>query len=74
MAEQREIKSRRPLLPLFLDLTSRLVVIFGGGNVGERKAGLFSQYGPVKVLSRDFSPGLLDLATDPQRQIELVEC
>ena len=50
------------------------MVIFGGGSVGERKAGLFSQYGPVRVLSRDFSPGLLDLATDPQRQIELVEC
>ena len=61
-------------MPLFLNLTSRLVVIFGGGKVGERKAGLFSQYGPVKVLSRDFSPGLLDLAADPQRQIELVEC
>ncbi len=74
MAEQRDIKSRRPRLPLFLDLTSRLVVIFGGGKVGERKAGLFSQYGPVRVLSRDFSPGLLDLAADPQRQIELVEC
>jgi precorrin-2 dehydrogenase/sirohydrochlorin ferrochelatase len=74
MAEQRDIESRRPLFPLFLDLTSRLVVIFGGGAVGERKALLFSQYGPVKVLSRDFSPGLLDLAADPQRQIELVEC
>jgi precorrin-2 dehydrogenase/sirohydrochlorin ferrochelatase len=74
MAEQRDIESRRPRLPLFLDLTSRLVVIFGGGKVGERKAGLFSQYGPVKVLSRDFSPGLLDLAADPQRQIELLEC
>jgi precorrin-2 dehydrogenase/sirohydrochlorin ferrochelatase len=74
MAEQREIKSRRPILPLFLDITSRLVVIFGGGKVGERKAGLFSQYGPVRVLSRDFSPGLLYLAADPQRQIELVEC
>jgi len=74
MVEQRDLKSRRPILPLFLDLTSRLVVIFGGGKVGERKAGLFSQYGPVKVLSRDFSPGLLDLASDPQRQIELVEC
>jgi precorrin-2 dehydrogenase/sirohydrochlorin ferrochelatase len=74
MAEQRDIKSRRPLLPLFLDLKSRLVVIFGGGKVGERKARLFSQYGPVRVLSRDFSPGLLDLEKDPQRQIELVEC
>ncbi|MCK9440730.1 MAG: bifunctional precorrin-2 dehydrogenase/sirohydrochlorin ferrochelatase [Methanothrix sp.] len=74
MAEQRDIKSRRSHLPLFLDLTSRLVVIFGGGAVGERKARLFSQYGPVRVLSHDFSPGLLDLAADPQRKIELVEC
>jgi len=70
----REINSRRPRFPLFLDLTSRLVVIFGGGNVGERKARLFSQYGPVRVLSRDFSPELLDLKKDPKRQIELVEC
>jgi len=61
-------------LPLFLDLNSRHVVIFGGGKVGERKANLFSQYGPVKVLSRDFSPGLLYLAKDPQRQVELVQC
>jgi len=74
MAEQRDDKSRRPRLPLFLDLNSRHVVIFGGGKVGERKANLFSQYGPVKVLSRDFSPGLLYLAKDPQRQVELVQC
>ena len=71
---KRDNKSRRPLLPLFLDLRSRLVVIFGGGNVGERKARLFSQYGPVRVLSRDFSPGLLDLVKDQHSQIELVEC
>ena len=74
MAEQRDNKSRKPLLPLFLDLTSRLVVIFGGGTVGERKARLFSQYGPVRVLSRDFSPGLLDLVKEQHSQIELVEC
>jgi len=72
--EKRDNKSRRPLLPLFLDLTSRLVVIFGGGNVGERKARLFSQYGPVRVLSRDFSPRLQDLVKDLHSQIELVEC
>jgi precorrin-2 dehydrogenase / sirohydrochlorin ferrochelatase len=74
MAEQRDIESRRPRLPLFLDLTCRRVVIFGGGCVGERKARLFSQYGPVKVFSREFSPGIQDLAEDPQRQIELVKC
>ncbi|MDQ1261189.1 MAG: precorrin-2 dehydrogenase, partial [Euryarchaeota archaeon] len=74
MAEQRDIELPGPRLPLFLNLTTRLVVIFGGGTVGERKARLFSQYGPVRVLSRDFSPGLLDLAKDSQRQIELVVC
>jgi len=72
--EKIAIKSRRPRLPIFLDLTSRLVVIFGGGKVGERKARLFSQYGPVRVLSRDFSPELLHLVKDLQRQIELVQC
>ena len=66
--------SHRQLLPLFLDLKSRLVVIFGGGAVGERKAELFSRHGKVKVLSRDFSPGLVDLAKDPKRRIELFEC
>jgi precorrin-2 dehydrogenase/sirohydrochlorin ferrochelatase len=72
--EKGEIKSIRPLLPLFLDLESRLVVIFGGGKVGERKARLFSYYGLVRVLSRDFSPGLLDLEKDRERRIELVKC
>ncbi len=74
MARQRDIKSPGPRLPLFLDLTTRLVVIFGGGAVGERKARLFSQYGPVRVFSRDFSPGLQKLAKDSQRQVELVVC
>ncbi len=61
-------------MPLFLDLKARLVVIFGGGAVGERKARLFSQYGPVRVLSRDFSPGIQELAKDTQRQVVLVAC
>ena len=66
--------SHRPILPLFLDLRTRLVVVFGGGAVGERKAELFSRHGPVRVLSRDFSQGLLDLANDQKRQIELLKC
>jgi precorrin-2 dehydrogenase/sirohydrochlorin ferrochelatase len=64
----------RPFLPLFLDLRARLVVIFGGGAVAERKAELFSHHGPVRVLSRDFTQGLVDLAKDTQRRIELLEC
>jgi precorrin-2 dehydrogenase/sirohydrochlorin ferrochelatase len=51
-----------------------MVVIFGGGAVGERKTRLFSQYGPVRVVSRDFTPEIQELAKDPQRQIELVSC
>jgi precorrin-2 dehydrogenase/sirohydrochlorin ferrochelatase len=79
MAEGKKSKNgekgtKRPLLPLFLDLGARLVVIFGGGGVGERKAGLFSCYGPVKVYSRDFSAGLLEMEKDPERQIELAAC
>ena len=69
-----DLGSRRPILPLFLDLRTRLVVVFGGGAVGERKAELFSRHGPVRVLSRDFSQGLLDLAKDQKRQIELLKC
>jgi len=72
--ENSDKKSRRLLLPLFLDLNSRLVVIFGGGKVGERKARLFSQYGHVRVFSRDFSPGLQDLEKTSKKQIELVMC
>ena len=73
MVGQRDIQSPGRL-PLFLDMTARMAVIFGGGVVGERKARLFSRYGPVRVVSRDFTPGIQELAKDPQRQIELVSC
>lgn len=55
---------RRRLLPLLLDLEGKLVVIFGGGHVGERKARLFSDYGKVMVVSQDFTPGLMDMKND----------
>jgi precorrin-2 dehydrogenase/sirohydrochlorin ferrochelatase len=74
MTKRKDLQSPGPRLPLFLDLKARMVVIFGGGAVGERKAKLFSQYGPVRVLSRDFSQGILELANDSQKQVELVEC
>ena len=60
----------RPLLPLFLDMSQRKVVIFGGGRVAERKALLFSDYGPVQVVSQRFTPGLLAL----KDRWELTEC
>jgi precorrin-2 dehydrogenase/sirohydrochlorin ferrochelatase len=39
-------------------------VIFGGGDVGERKARLFSQHAMVAVASQEFSPGLVEMAKD----------
>jgi precorrin-2 dehydrogenase / sirohydrochlorin ferrochelatase len=74
--EQEECngESDGALLPLFLDLSSRMVVIFGGGGVGERKAELFSRYGPVRVCSLDFSAELLDLAAKRRGRIEIIRC
>jgi precorrin-2 dehydrogenase/sirohydrochlorin ferrochelatase len=54
----------RRMLPLSLDLSRKLVVIFGGGSVGERKARLFSQYARVKVVSREFTPCLVQMASE----------
>lgn len=67
--DKRGGESERLLLPLFLDLKGKLVVIFGGGRVGERKARLFSEYGPVRVVARDFTSDLLSL----KEKLELVE-
>ncbi len=50
-------------LPLSIDLSGKLVVIFGGGSVGERKARLFSQYARVKVVSREFTLSLMQMAS-----------
>ena len=48
-------------LPLFIDLSDRKIVIFGGGSVGERKATLFSKYAKVVVVSRGFTEKLKKL-------------
>jgi len=45
-------------LPLMIDLHEKDVVIFGGGEVGERKASLFCEHAKVTVVSREFTPGL----------------
>ncbi len=45
------------MLPLFLDLRPRKVVVFGGGAVGLRKANFFTEEAEVVVVSRDFAPG-----------------
>lgn len=59
MAEKSEDQKR--FLPLFLDLRSKIVVVFGGGMVGERKAGLFSKHARVYVVSIGFTDGLLQM-------------
>ena len=51
-------------MPLFLDLEQKLIVIFGGGSVGEHKARLFLDYGRVRVVSKDFTSGLLEMKDD----------
>jgi len=53
--ENEDREQGRRLLPLLLDLNSKLVVIFGGGRVGERKAKLFSDYARVRVVAQDFA-------------------
>ena len=44
-----------------LDLSKKEVVIFGGGDVGERKALLFADHSKVRLISREFTPGLTAL-------------
>lgn len=44
------------MIPLMIDLSGRSVVIFGGGDVGARKAAFFCQDADVTVISRSFSP------------------
>ncbi|NJD52681.1 MAG: bifunctional precorrin-2 dehydrogenase/sirohydrochlorin ferrochelatase [Candidatus Methanoperedens sp.] len=45
-------------LPLMLDLKEKEVIIFGGGEVGERKASLFCEHAIVTVISKEFTSGL----------------
>ncbi len=53
----------KDFLPLMLSLNGKEVVIFGGGEVGERKASLFCRHARVIVVSRDFTP-LLNRLSD----------
>ena len=44
------------MIPLFVDCSDKLVVIFGGGNVAARKAAYFSGKSRLTVVSRSFVP------------------
>jgi precorrin-2 dehydrogenase/sirohydrochlorin ferrochelatase len=61
----------KKFLPLMLDLAGKEVVIFGGGEVGERKASLFSGFADVTVISRDFTPALEKLFDE--RKINIIK-
>ncbi|WP_462271870.1 precorrin-2 dehydrogenase/sirohydrochlorin ferrochelatase family protein [Methanohalophilus sp.] len=58
-------------MPLFLDLSSRKIVIFGGGNVGQRKASLFSKFAEVTVISEEFSEEII--ALHESNKIDIVQ-
>ncbi len=44
------------MIPLFVDCSAKLVVIFGGGTVAARKAAYFSGKSHLTVVSRSFAP------------------
>ena len=46
-------------MPLYLDLRSKRVVVFGGGEVGLRKASYLAKEAKVIVVSPDFSEDLV---------------
>ncbi len=54
----------KDFLPLMLNLKGKGVAIFGGGEVGERKALLFCEHAKVTVISREFTQRLNQLSGD----------
>lgn len=60
------------LIPLMIDLKGKKVVIFGGGEVSERKALLFAGHAEVVVISREFTPELNRLSLEGKiRSVEI---
>jgi len=46
------------MLPLFVDMTAKKVVVFGAGPVGLRKANFFAREAEVVIVARSFIDGL----------------
>ncbi len=58
-------------IPLYIDVSGKRVIVFGGGHVGERRARLFHEAGAeVIVAAAEFTPGLRELSS---RGVTLVE-
>lgn len=53
--------AENPYLPLLIDFTDKIVVIFGGGVVGERKAKRFAGKASVTVVSSSLTPDLREM-------------
>ncbi len=56
------------MIPLMIDFSGKRVVIFGGGEVGARKAAYFCEETEVTVVSRSFSPAFNELTV---RRVEM---
>lgn len=51
-------------LPLMIDMSDKQVVIFGAGEVGQRKAELFASYTNTIIIGRNFSSVFKQLKKD----------
>ena len=56
------------MIPLMIDFSGKRIVIFGGGDIGARKAAYFCEETEVTVISRSFSPAFNDLTV---RRVEM---
>ncbi len=56
------------MIPLMIDFSGKRIVVFGGGEVGARKAAYFCEETEVTVVSRSFSPAFNDLTV---RRVEM---
>jgi precorrin-2 dehydrogenase/sirohydrochlorin ferrochelatase len=62
------IPQTHTMIPLMVDYTGKKVTIFGGGNVGARKARYFAGEAEVMVYSRSFIP---DFQIIPVKQMRI---